>query len=256
MPVNVMSERFLSIPHLPSRPVSCVIMSDGKPPLTAALQSCHIQVIPSEPLPFVSGSERFHADMSVCHAGREQLFIAHELSPSMKALLSDEGFTLTETRQSVTAERPSLNICVLHQKVLCHTPTADPSLLSFLQSTGKQILYTRQRYSKCSAAVVYDNALITSDPSIEKISRQNGIDVLKIRSGFIELDGYTYGFIGGCCGLLSRDILAFSGCIEQHPDYQAIKAFARNYGVSLLSLSGEKLYDIGGILPLKEYTET
>ena len=76
--------------------------------------------------------------------------------------------------------------------------------------------------------------------------------MLKIQKGFISLPGYDYGFIGGCCGKLSKNILAFTGKIESHPDYNNIKDFCRNYNVNVLSLTNDDLLDIGGILPIAE----
>ncbi len=248
-----MKERFLAVPHCPENTVSRVMMSDRMPSAVRALQQNHIHVITAAVLDHIHGAERFHADMSVCTAGGEHLFVAAQLSADNRAVLCREGFILHETKQPVTARCPSLNICVLGDTVLCYPPTADAGLLDYLQQTGRRILTVRQRYTKCSVAVVNAHAIITADAGIAKVCRQNAIDVLKITEGYIDLEGYPYGFIGGCCGLLSRDTLAFSGRIEQHPDYRNMKDFARQYGVSLVSLSGQPLYDIGGILPLAEY---
>ena len=101
-------------------------------------------------------------------------------------------------------------------------------------------------------AVVSDNAIITSDPGLYSLCLKNQIDVLRISPGYIELEGYDYGFIGGCCSLLAPDILAFSGAVEKHPDYQNIRSFCLNRHVFPVSLSGETLYDIGGMIQLKE----
>lgn len=247
-----MTEQLLPIPHLPSGQVTCVLASDVKQPVIRALQSSHIRVLATEPLYGVSGAECCHADMAVCHLHGAVWWTAKQLSATVKELLQQEGCLLTETQQPVTAECPSLNICILDGKVFACPKTTDPLLLTTLQSSGKRCLTVRQRYTKCSMAVVSAHAVITADTTIEKACCHTGIDVLKISPGHIALDGYAYGFIGGCCGLLSPDCLAFSGRIEQHPDYQAMKAFARNHGVSLLSLTDDPLYDIGGILPVKQ----
>ena len=84
---------------------------------------------------------------------------------------------------------------------------------------------------------------------------QNKIDVLQISAGDIELDGYAYGFIGGCCGFIDKSTLAFSGNISLHRDFADIRDFAGNYHIKLHSLTNGKLYDIGGILPVKEIYE-
>ena len=42
------------------------------------------------------------------------------------------------------------------------------------------------------------------------------------------------------------------GNVELHRDFENMRDFAKNYGVELYSLSNGQLYDIGGIIPVKE----
>ncbi|MBQ9460456.1 MAG: hypothetical protein IJU51_00855 [Clostridia bacterium] len=248
-----MSEEFVSSPNLPQSKVCLVLISDRKRKLTRELSKLGIRCIDPGSLNGISGSERFHADMIVCHVGGNRLFCASNGDINPRAALRDEGFEVMLTDNAVTAQKPALNICITGRNVLCDTKTVDPTLAVFLQNDGMSILHTNQRYTKCSAALAAGNAVITSDPSIYELCRKNGIDVLMITPGHIELEGYPYGFIGGCCGLLSNDTLAFSGDITLHPDYENIRSFAGNYGVNIISLSDSMLCDIGGIIPLKEY---
>ena len=76
------------------------------------------------------------------------------------------------------------------------------------------------------------------------------IDVLKISAGHIMLDGYDYGFIGGCCGKISSGAIAFCGDLKTHPDSDNICGFLGNYGIKAVSLGSGQLYDTGGILPI------
>ncbi len=229
-----MSERWIEKANLPENRVTEVVMSDYKPIFKRELESMGILVKVPKRIDSVQGSEAYHADMSVCHLGGTEVFYANELD------------------EKVTAERPLLNLCIFGENVLCHTKKAYQPILAVLRERKKNILHTNQSYAKCSTAVVGENAVITADAGICKICGMNDIDVLKISQGDILLDGYAYGFIGGCCGLIDKDTLVFSGNVKLHRDYENIKAFARNYHVELVSLGNEKLYDIGGILPLKE----
>ena len=94
--------------------------------------------------------------------------------------------------------------------------------------------------------------MITSDPSITTACRKAGFDVLQIRPGFIELPGYSHGFIGGCCGLISADRLAVCGELNTHPDHDRIHRFLTQHNVSVIELCKGPLQDIGGIIPLKQ----
>ena len=78
--------------------------------------------------------------------------------------------------------------------------------------------------------------------------------MLKILPGCIRLPGYGYGFIGGCCGKLDAATMAFAGDVLTHPDGRKILSFLERHGVCCRNLlpEGEKLLDIGSILPLMQ----
>lgn len=110
----------------------------------------------------------------------------------------------------------------------------------------ERAIHVKQGYVKCSTIVLGDSSVITSDPSIyNKLNRY--FNVLKVSNDKILLNGFSCGFIGGTCGVLGK-VIAFTGKIEEHPDYKNIKAFADNLGFDVYSLSDQPLYDYGGII--------
>lgn len=248
----MITQQFLEQPHLPTSAVKCVVMSDYMPNLIGRLKTYSINAVVPNRIRCISGSESYHADMSFCHIFKNVFCLEKNISQNIKSFLLQYGAKIIMTDKSVSTEKPCLNICILGNNVICNTKTVDKNLIDMLTLANFNILHTNQKYTKCSIAVINKNAVITADESIYKLCMSNNIDVLKISVGNIKLDGYKYGFIGGTCGFISKDILAFSGNIELHPDYKNIKAFAQNYNVNLLSLSDDILYDIGGILPVLE----
>ena len=89
--------------------------------------------------------------------------------------------------------------------------------------------------------------------AMKSFRRASGTEkYLRVQAGFVELPGYPYGFLGGACGKLSADTLAFTGDLSTHPDHEAIVSFLRNYRVYPVCLQQGPLQDIGGILPLRE----
>lgn len=247
-----MNERFLTDPLLPGSLVSVVSVSDKKPEIISALSRLGIRTITPGRLNGINGSEADHADMALCSVGNGRIFAAAQLDEQTVSILTAEGAELEYTAEPVLAERPSLNVCILKDSVILNTKTADPRLMEYLTGCGYRLIHTNQRYAKCSAAVAAPDAVITSDTSVARQCHANGIDVLTISPGSIELEGYSYGFIGGCCGLLSPSLLAFTGRLELHPDHENIRSFLKSRHVDYISLSGEILYDVGGILPIKE----
>ena len=108
----------------------------------------------------------------------------------------------------------------------------------------------RQGYAKCSACVVSHNAVITEDASIEKVLRENGVDVLRVAPGYVALDGYDRGFIGGASGADNENVY-FCGDLSTHPNSNEIKEFCRQHGKNCVSLGSGRLYDVGTIFFLE-----
>lgn len=114
----------------------------------------------------------------------------------------------------------------------------------------ERIIYINQGYAKCSTVVLDEESFITGDDSIYKALKVRKLNVLKVTNKGILLNGFSNGFIGGCTGKPDKNLLAFTGNIKEHTDYENIKSFCRNIGIEIISLSNKQLYDYGGILPV------
>ena len=97
-----------------------------------------------------------------------------------------------------------------------------------------------------------ESCAVTADRGIAMALKNNGIDVLVIRSGYIELKGYDSGFIGGAGAALGGGVYGFFGDLYTHPDGKAIAEFADKHKIKAVSLSDEPLSDNGGLLILRE----
>lgn len=249
-----MKEKFIQNTNLPENRVTTVIVSDYKKDIVYELNQYGIKTIISNKLYGISGGEAYHSDMSVCHLNDNKFVVARNNTNLIENLKSINSEIILSTNE-ISGSYPdisALNVCIFGKNLICNTKSADRNIINFCQRNNYRILHTKQGYTKCSSAIISDNAIITSDESIYRLCINNKIDVLKISVGYIELSGYDYGFIGGTCGFIDKDILAFSGNIKIHKDYDNIKNFAQNYGINIISLSRNLLYDIGGILPIKE----
>ncbi len=122
----------------------------------------------------------------------------------------------------------------------------DKNLLKHV--SDKELINIKQGYSKCSIAIVNNNALITSDLGIYNALKKYPIDVLLIPAGDIVLPGLSYGFIGGTCGLISEDKMAFFGNLKNHSYGNDIKNFLFKHNVEPIYLDEGKLIDRGSIL--------
>ncbi len=237
-------------PRLPCRPVRLALVSGEYPELADSLKQQGITPIKTlfdSRLPAPLG---YHPDMQVFLFEREA-FVLRE--SALQDKLSSLGLSIKETICQPESQYPCDVLCngfVWGKWLVGNPKTLDVSIQSAAQARDLELLPVRQGYAACSIALINEKACITADAGMAKALEAKGFSVLKIRSGFIRLPGYDTGFIGGCCGKVSADVLAVSGRLESHPDGKAIRAFCESCGVSIWELTQNPLIDVGGILPL------
>lgn len=184
----------------------------------------------------------FFADKSVfCH--KDYFAIAeNELTQIAKY-----GYDIILSDEEISKDYPHdvlFNAFPIGNKIYCRSDAISKLILDFAQKRGYEIRNVKQGYSKCSVCGVGEGAVITSDVSLCRVLREDGIDVLLISAGSVILSGYDTGFIGGCSGE-DGDIIYFSGNIFLHPDGERISEFCKAHGKTAISLSNEPLADIG-----------
>jgi hypothetical protein len=196
-----------------------------------------------------------HPDMQFHHLGGQKIVCLPEKERSDCKKLLDMGFELIKYKNAVSQDYPhdiALDAARVGQFLLCVPEFTDRAILNYCQKNQIHILPVSQGYAKCSVCVVDSNSIITADISIAKRAIENGIKVLRIKPGYINLPGYDTGFIGGCCGKISRNKLFVCGDLKHHPDYYEFLAFLAERKITIEMLGGEQLTDIGGLIPLIE----
>jgi len=121
-------------------------------------------------------------------------------------------------------------------------------LLMAAKDMEMTLIDVRQGYTKCSTVVVDENSIITYDEGIVKAcAPYRDLDVLQIAPGFVRLDGFDTGFIGGASGRVGNEII-FNGDLFSHPDFNSIVSFIEKRGLVCRWFADYKLTDIGSIL--------
>ena len=223
-------------PNLPENSVKVVVASGEYSYITDELKKLGIAVVTTAPHIRLPYPERFHTDLQLSHYSKGKILVSNNITMAEDNIVKKLTIVSADTGVDINIQKSTSFLGNKYPHNICFN----------------NVVITKQGYSKCSIAVVNSNAVITSDEAIFKACKKNDMDVLKITPGFINLPYYNYGFIGGCCAKLSKDILAFTGNIKNHPDYILIKSFLQNHGVHILELSNKPLLDIGSIFPLTE----
>lgn len=214
------------------------------PQSAAELERLGFEIIPTMPLGGVYRQICGHTDI--------QLHVAHEkaiCAPSVYEYYKSRLPRVVRGSIEPGARYPydiAYNACGFGDTVVCNVKNTAPEILS----EYKQILNTRQGYTKCSICLIESKtekqSAITSDSGLHRLLTENGIEALKISPGHISLYDMD-GFIGGASGMLAPGLLAFNGDLKNHPDGAEIAAFCRNAGVDFVCLSNDMLCDVGGL---------
>lgn len=242
---------FVKKPNLPDNKISHVIIGEKYTEIIRpALEERGIKIISCPLNTIVDERVAAHADLSVLHLGGKRIVVSQAVADGRfvselnelgaEALLCEEPFA-REYPEDCSLCAVFVGDRIFHNKYI-----------SVLASDPRTI-HVKQGYAKCSVCVVSESAVITSDEGLAKAMITQGLDVLTISQGFITLDGYNTGFIGGSAFKISREILALTGTLDEHPDRDAILGFLNFHGVEPLFLTDIPIFDIGCAIPLKEY---
>ncbi len=231
-----------------------IVSEKASPACLRALKNRGYSLLPcpvgkTQPAPLA-----YHPDMHLARLG-EHIFCAEDFFlengdffRSLQALgKAPRILTLPDRAGARYPEDCAYNLLTVGDAVFYNPKSIAPSLLSAAEALGYRLYPTKQGYAACTVFPLGAHRAITADEGMARVLADAGIEVLRISEGAIALPPYAYGFIGGCGGR-DGDLAFFYGKIEGHPDYPAIKKFAEEAKISLVSLSDEPLCDLGGIL--------
>ena len=123
-----------------------------------------------------------------------------------------------------------------------------PELLQAAKQMGMILVDVNQGYTKCNVAILDEKTIITSDKGIaDACEDYPELDVLLIAPGYIRLDGFDTGFIGGASGRVGN-VFIFNGNLAKHPDFARIVDFVESHGLTPKWFPEYQLTDIGSIL--------
>lgn len=230
--------------------MSTFVMSDKYPCFVREIEKLGNTVITSDTVNTFPIPEQRHADMQILPIN-SKVFILNECK-LLASKLSNKNIIYCKNKAGDRYPKNILlNFLYINNTLYGKLSAIDKNLLVYCRNNNIKTVNVNQGYARCSTLVVNDNAAVTSDLSIKKALKNNGVEVLLISPGNIVLDGYDYGFIGGASGKIDENTVVFFGNVKNHPDYFKIKNFADKHNVSIKILCKENpLTDIGGVVKI------
>ena len=237
-------------PNLPKNQVKSVAINYNAKETKIALNKLGIDCIEICPNSNIISSVSSHPDIRIMHYWNNILYCDNSINTAL-----DDFSLIRRIGEELQEKYPydvKLNCVRINDKLICNKNTISREILEQAERDNLKIINTKQGYTKCSICVVDENCIITDDESIYKSTQNYFDDVLLISKGSIKLEGMNYGFIGGATGKLNKNVLAFNGRLDSHPDSNGIIDILSKYNVKPIELINNRLTDIGSIIPLTE----
>ncbi|GAA0718313.1 hypothetical protein GCM10008905_04930 [Clostridium malenominatum] len=189
-----------------------------------------------------------HPDILMHIVDNENIILHKDIENSFFNFFTSLNFKVSLCKDSLGSKYPlniKLNAVNLKSYFIHNIKYTDEVLLEMTKH--KKLINVKQGYTKCSTAIVNDNAIITSDIAIARTLEVENFDVLLLPPGDISLPGLDYGFIGGCSGLLDENRLAFFGDLNYYSHGKDVITFLHKHGVEPIYLRKGKLIDRGSL---------
>ena len=247
-----MSERFLINPNLPANKVSTVFADIDDDALRSVFDELAIKVVNVTENPLLDQPVSKHADILANCVGKSTFLVDKNQAELCKFIEDNDGKTvLIDNVESPYPNDCLLNLADIGNYIICNKSILTDKIANKLPK--KKIIDVKQGYSKCSVCICKRNTIITDDISVyNAVLQYNNINSLLIEKGSVHIKKYNYGFIGGCCGLIDKDLLLFNGDLSTHTDFDKIKKFLYDNNINYIDIKGKPLTDIGSIIPITE----
>ena len=245
---------FIEKPNLPQREVKTVIVdyrTDDE--ILSELSHMGIETIKTERCYELYETINGHPDILIHHMGGNSLVIAPNIYDKVAERFLKKGFALTKGATWLQRNYPdniAYNVLRLGKLAFHNTKYTDSEIIKQFEKYEVELIHVKQGYTKCSVCVVDEHSVITHDMGVTRVLERYGIEVLVIEPGDIDIAGLDYGFIGGTSGLISKNIIAFTGSIKEMKSYHKIVEYLALKGIDIKILSNKKIMDIGSIVPI------
>jgi hypothetical protein len=193
-----------------------------------------------------------HPDMLMFIVSSKKIIVHKNMQNEFKAKLKRLNIDVILSQNTLKDTYPEdiiLNGVSISNYFVHKLNNTDTILLENIKD--KILVNVNQGYTKCSTAIVSETSIMTSDKKIAETFRNSNMDVLYLPPGDIVLPGLNYGFIGGCCSLLEKNLMVFYGDLSNYKYGFEVLKFLKKHFVEPYYLSTRKLIDRGSIFKIE-----
>ncbi len=244
--------KFIERPNLPQTRVRLAAISETAGEAAKKLKELGIDTIKIPSIDTLPAGISSHADLQLLHINSNKFITCSEHLFDHADIKKKSEITAIVAPTSDYPSDVPLNAAIVGKYIICNPKTVSHLVLEFAANNGLTVIPVSQGYSKCSVCILNESAIITDDIGIYRATQNFLNDVTLVQKKSIVLKGYNYGFIGGCCGKLSMNTIAFNGELSSHSDCNDIVDALQRNKLEVVELKNDVLEDIGSILPILE----
>jgi hypothetical protein len=191
-----------------------------------------------------------HPDIFLCQTDK-QLIIAPNTPQKFVDKLKDckINFTFGNFLLGLKYPETARYNAVIMDKYLIHNLKFSDQLI-IKCCKNKTHIHVEQAYTRCNLIALGNDNFITSDKGIERSLKKNHLNVLFVNPIDVELQGFSNGFLGGCCGVFDKNLFV-NGCLKYLSEKVSFLGFAKDLGFTIIELYDGPLVDVGGIFFVK-----
>lgn len=209
-------------------------------------QGFHVLLMPDNS--YVDKRLAGHVDLSAVNLDDKHIVVSKELGQNGTIVnyLTNAGYeviTAQKQQDKIYPEDAGLCACIVGKYMIHNIGITDSAVKTLF--TGKNI-HVNQGYANCTICAIDSSSVITSDRGIANRLLNEYFEVKLIEQGFVELEGYDYGFIGGA-SFVTENSVYFTG---KFPDVVTndIESFIKSKNKRVIYLTDDPAFDIGGAL--------
>ena len=209
------------------------------------LEASKIEYILTKDNPRLDKRIADHPDLSLFVLDDKNIAVAEDLYPYYRQYFPNKNIIKASNLEKSYPKDALYNI-VRFKNYYIHNDFTEKNIKKYFEKLDIKHLFVKQGYSRCSTIVLRES-LLTSDYGIYKALKDK-IDIRLLDRDEISLDGFSYGFIGGTCGLYENKLI-FTGDITRHKSFSIIKKASDEEGLEII-YPKENLVDLGSLIDI------
>lgn len=216
------------------------------------LKAYNITAYPSYESKILPEPVNTHPDMSCFLYDSKTIVTSDESYHYYKSIFIDSGVCIINSHENPEAKYPydvKFNALRVNDYLISKDEVSAEAIKKMF--TLDKRINSSQGYVKCSIIDIDGKYFISDDVYLEKNIRGLGCKTLLVDKGFVKINNYNYGFIGGASGYANNKIF-LTGRIDDDKNRKLIEEFARSINKELIYLTEYDIFDVGTLMIMED----